>query len=101
MDEAVERIHEATEELRRSLVGLDGRAQLRLLNGSTAAVSRLRVEIEGMRTDALDLLVNDLQDESIGRSGATNRSNSIQPEQVISRDIRPEISAVPGRRARR
>ena len=64
MDNAVERLHEAAEELRRSLVGLDGHDQLRLLNGSTAAVARLRVELEGMRADALDLLAKDLQGET-------------------------------------
>ena len=69
MDAAVEKLHEASEELRRALVGLDGRAQLQLLNGSTAAVARLRVEVDSMRADALELLVTDLQDDH--HDGAT------------------------------
>jgi hypothetical protein len=64
MSGPVDRIDEAIRELRYSLTGLDGRSQLKLLNESTAAAARLRVEIDAMRHEALDRLVADLQHES-------------------------------------
>jgi hypothetical protein len=64
MSGPVDRIDEAIRELRYALVGLDGRSQLKLLNESTAAAARLRVEIDGMRHEALDRLVSDVQHES-------------------------------------
>lgn len=88
MDKAVERLHEAAEELRRSLVGLDGHAQLRLLNGSTAAVARLRVELEGMRADALDLLVKDLQGETTETPAGNLSSRTMQLADRTARSSR-------------
>jgi hypothetical protein len=88
MDKAVERLHEAAEELRRSLVGLDGHAQLRQLNGSTAAVARLRVELEGMRADALDLLVKDLEGETTETPADNISSRTMQPADRTARRSR-------------
>jgi len=64
MSGLVDKIDEAISELRHSVVGLDGRSQLKLLNQATASSARLRVEIDGMRAEALDRLVGDLQHET-------------------------------------
>ena len=65
MNGLADAVDEALSELRHALVGLDGRSQLKLLNQATASAARLRVEIDGMRAEALERLVRDVQHETV------------------------------------